>query len=209
MAYYSPKLRTYPSESFGGGVGQNFKPSRGTYDCPINKVAIFGHSYVHRLFIEKPVIHPGIAFRKFSLPGARVDNIRNHHIFADLVNYQPDLTFLVIGGNDINSNTVPRDLAHAIQDLCQDIETQAGGRCIIIGIEKRTNPRNISEADYRRVKNAVNRWLHRQLPYAKRRFEPMAMTTEDLAWDGVHMTPAGSEKLFERLVTITLAHFDA
>ena len=174
----------------------------------MKKVTTFCHLYVNRLFIERPVSHPGVFFRKFSLPGATVNNIRSAAIFQELTTYQPDLTFLVIGGNDIQTDTVPRDLANHIQDLCKEIEEVTGGHCIIIGIEKRSQPRNISEADYRRVKNAVNRWLHRQLPYTKTRFEPMAMVSEDLAWDGVHMTREGNERLFGRLVNLTTAHFE-
>ena len=184
----------------GGGVGENFTPTKAENHTPIRKVAITGHSYVTRLNITAPLYDPCFQIRKFPAPGATVTSFPQSQAWSDLVEYRPDYTCLILGGNDIRGDTVVRDLVEALADLVLKIESQTGGWCFIVGIEARDKPRDVSPDQYRRVKNAVNKVLKR-IPRIRGRYVPMNMDPINSS-DGVHLNPHGSELLFNHLLHV-------
>ena len=72
------------------------------------------------------------------MPGGRVDTIRSTDKWQALLNYKPDLIILLLGGNDIRVDMVPRDLAHSLEELVLEIEAQSGGSTLLLSIEHRT-----------------------------------------------------------------------
>ena len=191
----------------GGGVGSDFVPSPSNNVHPIKKVAIFGHSYVRYFYIDRQVYHPEFTLCKFAVPGGKVGTIRNTEVWNSLIQYKPDLTIILLGGNDIASNTVPRDLAHSLEGLVLDIEALTGGGTILLGIEHRTIPRGVSADTYRKIRNSVNRWLRAVLPVTKPRFRPIGVRQTELDFDGVHLNPTASEDLFQRIVFLARDYF--
>lgn len=192
----------FPTGSWGGGVGEDdYSPGLATaiYPGVVKKVSILGHSFVKEIYVDKPIYHPFCIVRTFSQPGAKVNNIRESVAWQHHVEYKPDLTFLLIGGNDICHDTDIRTLAHGIEDLAREIEARSG-KVIIIGLEKRTHPRNLSIERYTSIRNGVNRWLKRVLPWARDRHLAIQTSEEDLGPDGVHLKPAASERLFLRIM---------
>ena len=167
---------------------------------PIKKVAIFGYSYVKYFFIDRPIYHPDFVLKKFAVPGGRVDTIRSTDKWQALLNYKPDLTILLLGGNDIRVDTVPRDLAHSLEELVLEIEAQSGGSTLLLSIEHRTNPRGLSAVKYRQIKNSVNRWIRSCIPITKARYRPIGTRQTELDFDGVHLDPTACERLFQRIV---------
>lgn len=198
---------SFPTGAEGGGVGENFVPSDSVNPRPIKKAAILGHSYVSRFFIDRPVYHPWFRLLKFSAPGAKVGDIRERPVWQEFLLYKPELTFLVLGGNDLCEETQPLSLAREIVDLSREIEESTGGRCVIVGIESRTSPRGLTPARYNKIKNSVNRGI-RRLPFGSTRYVPMEMSKDEL-WDGVHLNPTASQDLFHRLVHHARRHFEA
>ncbi len=200
-----------PKHSFGeaGGVGEEFVPRASGNVHPIKKVALLGHSYVSRLFVNKPIYHPDFILRKFPQPGGKVKTITEKPIWEEFLRYEPDLTVLVLGGNDIDSKTVLRQLAKEIESLVLEIEQKTGHTCLVIGIESRTRPRPpLTPVSYNKIKNAVNRWLRHILPGTKDNFTAMGMKKNEMCWDGVHLAIEGCISLFERLVVTIRNHLE-
>lgn len=179
------------------------RPSTG---CKMRKVAILGHSFVSRLRFESPMEMAGIEISKYGSPGAKVSNIMQRSVWQEFIEYQPEFTLLLLGGNDIDENTVPSELGREIAELARKVEELTGGKCHIMSIEPRLQPRDITPGRYKTVKNAVNRCLGR-LPDSKSRFHGMAMENEDLGRDGVHLHAAGNDKLLRRLIELIEEYF--
>ena len=189
---------------YGGGVGEDFVPDQAK---GLKKIGLFGHSYTSRFAVDKPLLFPGHYLKVFDVPGGKVSSIRNTNKWQALLSYSPDLTILMIGGNDINANTSPKELALEIEQLAQEIETETQGHCIIFGIESRVRPRGISADTFNKIKNGVNRWLKRLLPFTRSRYHSMCMKKEDLV-DGVHLTYAAQGNLYKRMVRIATEFFN-
>lgn len=176
--------------------------STGDLSCrEMRKVAILGHSYVSRLRFDSPMKMPWFELAKYGSPGAKVSNIMQRPVWEEFIDYQPEFTLLLLGGNDINENTIPSELGREIAELALTVEELTGGACHIISIEPRLQPRGITPRRYKTVKNAVNRCLGR-LPDSKFRFHGMGIENEDLGSDGVHLNAEGSDILLHRLIEL-------
>lgn len=167
----------------------------------VRRVAILGHSYVSNLEFRSPLTTVCFEIRKFGSPGAKITDITERKAWQDMLIYRPELTLLVLGGNDINQDTTPSELGRKIKDLALEVEWLTGGVCLILNIEPRLQPRDISVRCYTSMRHAVNRCLGR-LPDSKYRLRGMAIRNEDLARDGVHLNPAGNERLLRRIIEI-------
>ena len=200
-------LRSKPNEfvvgAGWGGVG-GFVPDEAAAIQPLNKVAVLGHSYVKRLPEPSPTLARRLQFRFFPKGGAKAATIVNEPVFSELCDFQPDLTFLIIGGNDITENTVIPNLAEKIIGVAKDVEDKAGGHCLIMGIESRFALSDFTQ--YNKIKNGINRYLRWKTDFSKTRYRPMEMSKEDLAADGVHLTPLGSQKLYDLIVRTAEKH---
>ena len=180
--------------------------ARPTY--PMRKVAIAGHSYAGRFQLEKRLYQPGnLIVRRFAKPGGTIDRFRASGAWEALVNWKPDFTFLILGGNDITDGLDVHQLVGRLADVVLEVERETGGRCHIVGIECRDNPRNISPHDFKKVKNAVNKSL-RRVYRIKGRYTPMQFYHEYLSWDGVHLDNRGSTKLLQHLLREVRRYYD-
>ena len=186
-------------------MGYGFVPDKAHNDRPIKKIALAGHSYISRLRLEQNLYAPSFIIRKFAAPGATVASFPSTQAWKDLVNYQPDVTFLILGGNDVNRETVPLHLAKGLADIALRLEAEAGGTVRVVGLEVRENPRDCSPDRFKRIRNAVNRALLRD-KNIKSRFLPMYMDPADLDFDGVHLDSAGSRKLTKWLIDNSTGH---
>ena len=192
-------------EASWGGVGQASGDACAG-QVPLNKVAIFGHSYVSHLDLRHPQVEAGLYIKKFGRRGAKVSNIRDDAIWGQLLHYVPQVTFLIIGGNDVNAGTDIAQLAKDIEELAREIEQRTGGYCFIFGLEKRTQPRGISAEDYNRARNGINRRLKRQLSFARTRYISMGVNEDDLG-DGVHLTLEAGARVMQIIVEKARDHF--
>lgn len=192
-----------------GGVGLDFVPDKAPNEHPLRKVGIIGHSYVRRLLPtegNRPE-DEGFYLQNFHQGGARVETLKGSSAYQRLVEYHPDLIFLIIGGNDVQPDTEPRVLAEAIEALARELELDSGAHCIVVGLESRTSPWDITPAQYHKVKNGVNRRLRGQSAYMRDRYMPMCMSRESLDLDGVHLGHAGSSALRQRIKDRAAAYF--
>ena len=179
----------------------------GVPSYPVRRIAIAGHSYVGRLNLSRTLYQPGnLQVRRFAKPGGTITSFRTSGAWDALVRWRPDLTFLVLGGNDIVDGVCVWTLVGRLADLVLELEEETGGRCHIVGIECRDNPRGISAEDFKRVKNAVNRGLKR-VHRIRGRYTNMQFYHEYLSWDGVHLDNRGTEQLLRHLLAETRRHF--
>lgn len=192
-----------------GGVGLDFEPTKAGNVRPLRSVAVFGHSYVSRLNESRPAVVNDRLIKLFWHRGATVQSLGCSHVFDQLVHYQPELTILIIGGNDITAQTQPKELAISIENLAKAVEEKAGGHCLIVGIEKRSNPRGLTADQFIKIRNGVNRNLRQKLAFARDRYYPMEMSAEQLSYDGVHLNQVGTEQLFQLVVRLTQEHYGA
>lgn len=61
------------------------------------------------------------------------------------------LPFLIIGGNNFSGNTQPRILAGEVENLARRIEESTGSHCVIICLEKLSDPRGITVEQYDKI----------------------------------------------------------
>lgn len=202
--------RGHPTAASGSGIGINFQPSEASNDAPGKLVGIIGHSYVSRLEISRSEIYePGFVVRTFGAPGATLDNIREKKAWDDLLALRPEVAVLVLGGNDIVTGVVPRELATKLRDLALEIEENIHGRCLVLGIEPRESPRGISAADYHKVKNAVNALLKRKHKHLDGRFAPYSFGDQYMSEDGIHLTYEGGERLLDQILKMVRDHLSS
>ena len=186
----------------GNRVQVTFQPSPATSDLDVINVALFGHSYVRHLHTDlRPITHQGrrFMFHWHFVSGGTVDKLYMSGEYQDLSLLKPAVTYLIVGGNDIRPDTVPKDLAIKIENLAKNIERDTGGKVRIIGLESRTNPRNMAADQYNKIKNSVNMWLKSRLAWSRIRYSSMHMGKYDLSNDGVHLNAEASVNLRQRL----------
>ena len=109
-------------------------------DCDVTKIQIFGHSFVRRLkcFIRDNSDynfnlnrdgHPLVQYSGF--PGATVTKLYNK--VEHIVDFSPDLLFLVVGTNDVYDVSVStEDVANSIFNLAEVIHRQSKTQRIVI-----------------------------------------------------------------------------
>ncbi|KAK3885041.1 hypothetical protein Pcinc_010695 [Petrolisthes cinctipes] len=175
-----------------------FSTSQASSD-PVKTVGILGLSYVRRLPFASPLQLPWFEVRKFDSPGAKVSNITQRSEWMRCMEYRPDIVLLVLGGNDINVDTKPNEFSHKIKDLALLIEELTGADCLILSIEPRLQPRDISSGQYNTTTRSVNRLLGRMLD-SKSRFWGSGLQKEDLGYDGVHLSLEGNQQLLKNLL---------
>ena len=150
-----------------GAVGKRYQPEEGRV---IERVVVLGHSFVRDLPL--PAGNPlgdnsnKIIFcRKFFVPGAAVASIQHGNVWERFVNFRPNLTFLLIGGNDITPQSLPADIAHAFIVLGKKVKEVTGCEVKIITIERRPVPCRVSALQYNKQRTSVNQFLKHRDPF--------------------------------------------
>ena len=163
------------------------------------KIAVLGHSYVRDLPLPAGSTIPGnvndIVLRKrFYKPGATVDNLQEGRVWEKFLEYKPDLTILIIGGNDITADSSPPNIARRIIDLAKRIKELTEGEVRIVSIERRPTPRGLSARRYNRQRNSINRFLKHRDNFTAGRLIFSEATDGD-SQDGVHLKESASHNL--------------
>ena len=191
-----------------GGIGEDFCPEerRATY----LRVALLGHSYVCHLakvrceesyYAETPQGYRRFFTRCFGVSGGRVGDIASSSQYQDLITWQPKYTVLLVGGNDINVDTRPAQLAKDIGALVDKIESDTTSVCFVLPIERRRVVRDtrLPPDGFDKIRNGVNRYM-RYHPPTQTRFVNITFQYRDLSGDGVHLDVKATEQLLAKLV---------
>ena len=160
---------------------------------------ILGHSFVRDLPLSAggPLngdINKVVLRRKFFVPGATVASIQSGRVWERFLNYKPDLTFLLIGGNDITTHSLQTNIARSIILLAKRVVELTGGEVKIITVERRPVPRRVSPISYNRQRTSINRFLKHRDPFTVRRLVFSEATDHD-SHDGVHLRDRASHDL--------------
>src|SRR5215469_16528040 len=78
------------------------------------KIAIVGHSYINRM---PKIFFTRATIRKFCYGGAHASSFPDSDQFLDLQEFDPDIIYLQIGGNDINRHSDPEIIFQDILGL--------------------------------------------------------------------------------------------
>ena len=197
----------FRTPSAGGGVGENYDDPPYTFPGAIKKVCVLGHSYVRRIIVNEYLYEPFFTVTPLSAPGATIAGFRQTEAWGRFVDLKPDLTFLVLGGNDLHPDTDAGELARGIEELAREVEALSGGSVIIIGIEKRQDPRYMTAAAFNTLRNRVNRYLKAYIPWTRTRYHSMCTHEEDFSLDGIHLHEDAQESMFEMLLGLARKHF--
>ena len=188
-------------EAQWGAMGVDFKPP---VEGPrnIRKVAVLGHSYVRDLRLPARTVieesNLAIHYRNFFTPGATVTSIQTSSVWERLIAYKPELTFLLIGGNDITPESSPRNIARSIIAVAKRIKDETGGEICILTIERRPNPCGVSFFRYNQQRNSINRFLKHRDPFTKNRLIFSEARDGD-SQDGVHLRLRALDDLAYRI----------
>ena len=191
------------SEASWGQVGTDFLPPEG--EVIEKKIAVLGHSYVRDLPMPSRHVlghytENRIALcRKFFVPGATVDSIQTGNVWQRFTDFKPDLTFMIIGGNDITYASQPAVIARKIIQLAKRVKEETGGEVRIVTIEKRSSPRGLTVIRYNRQRTSINRYLKTRDPFTLNRLIFSEATLSDF-FDGVHLRNRAIQELANLLV---------
>lgn len=93
------------------------------------------HSYVSRLDFVSPLDLLWSEIWKFRSLSGKVSGIQQSSACERCIEFSPDLSLLVLGGNDINFSAGPRLHAHEIKSLAFLLEEVTGSHCHILSNE--------------------------------------------------------------------------
>ena len=171
------------------------------------KVAVPGHSYVTRLLshhdgLPYPVVgaHAYIDLEGFYKPGATIQSFQSNVALSNLVEFSPNMTFMLLGGNDIHAACSPRQIVTEMECLTQKIMESTGGIVRWAQIEDRTKVRGMEPDQYVKIKKGIYRICGRSLLMGERMFRlPYNVSELD---DGVHPNKDGVRHLSDSLISI-------
>ena len=167
------------------------------------RVAFVGHSQVP-LNYEYRVPEANVRIYVYRKPGARVRDIRLDPQFRSFWNHRFDISFIFIGGNDLEPETNPR----AVKDEYIHLLNIVNGKdvaCIPTTIERRELPtfhrHFINQAQYNRKSRALNRMLIRYWRRHNQEYLDLqrGVFTGPRAQDGVHFSEELKLKLYDLL----------
>ncbi|KAK3089506.1 hypothetical protein FSP39_018796 [Pinctada imbricata] len=104
------------------------------------KIAIFGSSYVSRLgrYCNFDLKIPGIV-RFFGQGGMKACDAIDSRKFSQLLDFSPDVVFMVIGGNDVSDTSIPSDIFKSIMEIISTLYSSGVKRVFISEIIERGN----------------------------------------------------------------------
>ena len=163
------------------------------------KIAILGHSQVKYLNFRTA----DLRIKKFYKSGATFVSIRDTNQFQELVQYKPDLIFLLLGSNHIteyaNISKIVENYINLKEEINLKIEPAQG--IFLLDIEKRTkNNRYVNYNTYRKVRNSLIKKIRK---FDKPNFIPYkpvsGLLDSNIGPDGVHVNPEGAKKITETI----------
>lgn len=173
------------------------------------KMAVLGHSYVSRLrdvyrepveTFDSPQGKRGFSVRLFGVSGGIISTIKSTEAWRGLIRYQPRITYVLLGGNDLQPSSKAPVIGQSLINLAQDIERETGGICKVLSIERRQRVRShgglFSEANFNSLSNYTNLWLAR---HARRHYISIKFSVRNLDSDEVHLKAAASARLWVKI----------
>ena len=85
----------------------------------------------------------------------KVDSMKQ--CLPSLVQYRPDLVFLLAGGNDIRIDSIPKQIAREMEELAETIAKVSGANVIVGSLFRRERPR-IPYGIYEEIRVDVKFW---------------------------------------------------
>lgn len=132
--------KSFPTAAYGRGVGYNFTLPPADNDPPAKLVVILGHSYMVNLFSGPIDVHPPFELHKLGARGATIESISSSTAWERVNQFRPALAVLVIGSNNIMSQTTLQELAQATAALMKQVEHLTHVPVIILTIKNRLQP---------------------------------------------------------------------
>src|SRR5215469_1776281 len=161
------------------------------------KIAIVGHSYINRM---PKIFFTRATIRKFCYGGAHASSFPDSDQFLDLQEFDPDIIYLQIGGNDINRHSDPEIIFQDILGLVWQWNYGRRNIPILVGeIEKRTKPRGMTINQYDSQRRYLNDLLEEEFGDKFVRFS--FVMNHYLSSDGVHLTEEGSYRFSKDIRT--------
>lgn len=149
------------------------------------KVALVGHSQIPR-----NLEIPNVQIKIFRGPGAKARTFFEDNRVNKILEWEHDLTILWIGSNDIEQTTNPARIFCDIKNIIKEITAKCQSLVYICQVEPRTNPRNITEDQYKKFQVGINNRIKRALKTPNIHFNNQQFVQE-LSEDGTHWDERG------------------
>ncbi|XP_033730279.1 uncharacterized protein LOC117319617 [Pecten maximus] len=162
------------------------------------KFAVFGSSYVTRLerYCHGDLKVPGTV-RFFGKGGMRSDSIPRQ-LLRDLIEYNPDVVLIQLGGNDISATSSPNDIFQRLLTLQVDLHHAGIQEVYFTEIVRRGNfdkSPGLTATSFEKQRKKINRLLLTRPRYIKIRVN----FPEDYDRDQVHFNDSGLRTQFHAL----------
>ena len=167
------------------------------------RVAFIGHSQVPTRY-EYQFQDANVRIYVYRKPGARIKDLRLDPQFRSFWRHRFDVSFIFIGGNDIERDTQPRAVSDEYCHLLNIINGKDVA-CIPTTIERRELPtfhrHFINQAEYNRKSRTLNRILIRYWRSHHQEYLDLqrGVFTGPRARDGVHFSEELKIKLYDLL----------
>lgn len=180
-------------------------------------VLLIGHSYIsrlHQLLLHNNAFDSNFNLdqcevRCFGVGGGRIDTLQqNDNLWSTLDAFQPQIVICQIGGNDLCSPFAqPETIACATVDFLKRLtDLEYVSVAVSCEIFIRTNPRDITPAEYERRRQIVNQMLpilcEDANPSTTLFWKHLRLMNSPLPifhWDGVHLSQLGYKKYYRSL----------
>jgi hypothetical protein len=164
------------------------------------RIAILGHSFVNHLehyFPSKPTTNTVLRF--YGEPGAKLAkhnkfHFKNYQVCQDWINYRPHLTFIILGGNDVEKVGDADKLFNYYKNLTDLIKWK--GTYMAVAIETRFTTRGLMSPRYfNYTVGKFNTRLYRDSPRQYVALPPHFAESRSRETDGIHLTQRSNEEL--------------
>ena len=171
-------------------------------------VAVCGHSYVPRIVSPDHGIPSRVRGANaylnveiFYKGGATIQSFGSDQAYTRLREYSPDMTFVLLGGNDIRPDVPPRAIVEQMEAMTLRIRNDTGGMVRWSQIEDRTVVRgNMTPHQYHQINKGIRRVCGKS-PIMRDRVFRLPYNTSELE-DGVHPDQSGILRLSDSLEQI-------
>jgi hypothetical protein len=169
------------------------------------RIAVLGHSFVYNLeryLPSKPTTFSTL--RCFSEKGARLstDNMFTFYQYQachEWIQYRPHLTFIIMGGNDIEFTPMVDDIFRHYKTLTQMITWE--GTHMAVAIENRHDTRGTITPQYFNYKrDAFNDQLYADSPNRYVPFSSQLAPYSARNFDGIHLSRTSNKLMAETIL---------
>ena len=165
------------------------------------KYAVFGDSYVSRLGRSDLLLCLPGEVRFFGRGGMRVAHVPNDE-WRQMMVFSPDHVILHFGGNDLNTESVPRTVGDRILSLVEELKSSGVSSVLVCEVVPRacvSRSPGLTLDCYERQRRSLNQILHRAMgpsfiPLHFRAVGKDGKLHSDYAADRVHFSERGLVK---------------